>query len=104
MLIVLVPFSAALTSVYGEFEVAAIVFHLNMLLIGLLFSLAFSYAIKRGFIAPKDMARALTLRKDSFSLPITAAIALLLAAFVTPQYSYFAYLLNFVVDKILEKI
>jgi uncharacterized membrane protein len=104
MLIVLVPFSAGLTSKYGFLETAAIFFHANMLAIGLLFFLGICYAIRKKFIFPWAAKKARKAQIESFSLPVTALLAILFAAFISPQYSYFMYFLNPVIDIIGKKV
>jgi uncharacterized membrane protein len=104
MLIVFVPFSAALTSKYGSLEVAAMFFHANMLAIGLLFFLGICYAIRKKFVHPWAVKKAGKARIEAFSLPVTALLAILFAAFISPQFSYLMYLLNPIVDHISKKL
>jgi uncharacterized membrane protein len=104
MLIVFVPFSAALTSKYGQLEVAAMFFHANMLAIGFLFFLGICYSIRKKFVHPWALKKAEKLRIEAFSFPITAMLAILFAAFISPQFSYAMYFLNPVVDRISKKL
>jgi len=102
MLIALVPFSASLTGAYGLFTIAAIFFHVNMLLIGILFYLSVVYAIRKGFVS--DSLKARQIKLDSLSLPLAAVSAIVFAIFAVPRWSYFAYLLTFPFDWIISKL
>jgi len=102
MLIALVPFSASLTGAYGLLSIAAVFFHVNMLLIGLLFYLSVAYAIRKGFVA--DSLKARRIKLDSLSLPLAAISAIIFAIFAVPRWSYFMYLLTFPFDWIISKL
>ena len=102
MLIALVPFSASLTGAYGILTIAAVFFHVNMLLIGLLFYISVVYAIRKGFVSDPFKARKIKL--DAISLPLAAVSAILFAVFSVPRWSYFMYLLTFPFDWIISKL
>lgn len=89
MFVALVPFSTELTGDYGGLVTSNVIFHVNMLMIGLLLSASWFYAYKNGLM---DVERDQYLRalKRSLLMPVAAIAALLLTPF-TPGYSSIAY-------------
>ncbi len=101
MLIAIVPFSVSLTSGFGPFELSAIIFHTNMLIISLLSYLSITYAIRKGFTLSRRRAKKIQIA--CLSLPCAAIVAIALA-FFTPRFSYLAYFLVFGFDYLIPRI
>ena len=84
MAITFVPFSTSLVGRYGQFQLAQLIFDLNMLAIGVLWYLNWQYASNNGLIDEKVLPYADHIRRSNLSLPILAMIAIV-ASFVTPR-------------------
>ncbi|MGB9837246.1 TMEM175 family protein [Methanothermobacter sp.] len=89
MFVAMVPFSTELTGDYGEFVTSNIIFHLNMLMVGILLSVSWFYAYRNGLVdVEKDhYLRAL---KMNMLMPFAAILALIITPF-KPEYSSIAY-------------
>jgi len=92
MSIAIVPFSTSIIGKYGEFQLAQVIFDLNMLIIGLLWYANWSYASRKGFVAEKVMPYAVHIRRSNLVLPILALIAIAVS-FVSPVGSFFTFVL-----------
>jgi uncharacterized membrane protein len=92
MSIALVPFSTAITGRYGQFQLAQLIFDVNMLIIGLLWYANWSYASRKGFVAEKVMPYAVYIRRSNLALPILALIAIVVS-FISPIGSFFVFVL-----------
>ena len=92
MSIALMPFSTAITGRYGQFQLAQLIFDVNMLIIGLLWYANWSYASRKGFVAEKVMPYAVHIRRSNLALPILALIAIVVS-FISPVGSFFVFVL-----------
>jgi uncharacterized membrane protein len=92
MAIALVPFSTAVIGRYGQFQLAQLLFDVNMLIIGLLWYTKWSYASRKGFVAEKVMPYAVHIRRSNLALPILALIAIAVS-FISPIGSFYVFVL-----------
>lgn len=100
LLVALVPFSTNLVGDYGYLTVPMVFFHINLLLIGLLYNLNWHYAVKQNYIDESvDQEFIDSYKKINLTLPICALIATGLA-FITPEFSSVVYLVIFFVKRI----
>ncbi len=100
----LVPFSTSLMSEYHELVSAAIVFELNMLLIGLAFCVQWIYATGRRRLVEEDLAEMIIIkgRRMNLMLVVVSATAPFLA-FLDPHYSLLTFTLIPVTFALLRK-
>ncbi len=84
MAITFVPFSTSLVGRYGSFQLAQLIFDLNMLAIGVLWYLNWQYASNNGMIDGTVKPYAEHIRRSNLALPALAIIAIV-ASFVTPR-------------------
>lgn len=89
MVVVLVPFSTKLTGNYGDLVTPNILFHLNMLTIGLLLSMSWIYTQRNGLMDIGENEYRLILKKNLL-MPLAAILALILTP-IAPEYSSTAY-------------
>ncbi len=82
MAITFVPFSTSLVGRYGQFQLAQLIFDLNMLIIGVLWYLNWQYASNNGMIDAQVEPYAEHIRRSNLALPALAVIAIF-ASFVT---------------------
>jgi uncharacterized membrane protein len=92
MSIAIVPFSTSIIGKYGQFQLAQLIFDLNMLIIGLLWYANWSYASRKGFVAEKVMPYAVHIRRSNLSLPVLAIVAMMVS-FISPAGSFFVFVL-----------
>jgi uncharacterized membrane protein len=92
MSIALVPFSTAIVGRYGQFQLAQLIFDVNMLIIGLLWYANWSYASRKGFVAEKVMPYAVQIRRSNLSLPVLAIMAITVS-FISPAGSFLVFVL-----------
>ena len=92
MSIAIVPFSTSIIGKYGEFQLAQVIFDVNMLIIGLLWYANCSYAWKKGFVAEKVLPYADLIRRSNLSLPVLAIIAIMVS-FISPAGSFLVFVL-----------
>ena len=92
MSIALVPFSTAIIGRYGQFQLAQLIFDVNMLIIGLLWYANWSYASRKGLVAEKVMPYAVHIRRSNLALPILAIIAIMVS-FISPIGSFYVFVL-----------
>ncbi|MGA9079648.1 MAG: TMEM175 family protein [Halobacteriota archaeon] len=78
MSIAIVPFSTSIIGKYGQFQLAQLIFDVNMLIIGLLWYANWYYASKKGFVVEKVMPYADQIKRSNLSLPILALMAITL--------------------------
>ena len=93
MFVGLLPFSTCLMAEYGDFQVAAIVFHGNMFLTGLLFYINWIYAAGRGRLVEEsvDGATVASTSRENLIVPALALLGLGIS-FLTPRWSMVLYL------------
>ena len=92
MSIALVPFSTAVIGRYGQFQLAELIFDLNMLIIGLLWYANWSYASRKGLVAEKVVPYAVHIRRSNLALPVLAIIAIMVS-FISPIGSFYVFVL-----------
>ena len=92
MSIAFVPFSTSVIGRYGQFQLAHLIFDLNMLCIGVLWYANWQYSSNKGFVDEKVMPYANQIRRANLSLPIVAVIAIVIS-FVSPIGSIFIFLI-----------
>lgn len=93
LFVALLPFSTSLIGNYGNYYTSSVIFNLNMLLIGLLYSLNWYYASEKGFVENLDKKTIKSLGRRNLILPILSVIALGLSFFVY-AYSGWIYILT----------
>ena len=84
MAITFVPFSTSLVGRYNQFQLAQLIFDLNMLAIGVLWYFNWQYASNNRMVDEKVKPYAEHIRRSNLSLPVLAIIAIL-ASFVTSR-------------------
>jgi uncharacterized membrane protein len=89
MLVAMVPLSTKLTGNYGDLVTPNILFHLNMLTIGLLLSISWIYTQRNGLMDIQVNEYRSVLMKNLL-MPLAAILALILTPIV-PEYSSTAY-------------
>lgn len=91
--VVLVPFSTNLTGDYSHVQIANLVFHFNMLILGLLFFIQWQYVIRCPSLlnGPVHPNRVLDSSLDRISIIMAACVGIVLSLTVSP-YSMLAYL------------
>jgi len=92
MSIAIVPFSTSIIGKYGEFQLAQLIFDVNMLVIGLLWYANWSYASRKGFVAEKVMPYAVYIRRSNLALPVLAIVAMMVS-FISPAGSFLVFVL-----------
>jgi len=92
MSIAIVPFSTSIIGKYGEFQLAQLIFDVNMLIIGLLWYANWYYASKNGFVAEKVMPYADHIRRSNLALPVLAIVAMIVS-FISPAGSFLLFVL-----------
>jgi len=94
MFIALIPFSTSLIAQHGDVQVAAVFFHCNLLVIGSIFYIHWSYATGKRHLIDPDLSAQMILLNKKRNL-VTPAISLVCIglSFLTPDWSevpYFA--------------
>ena len=92
MSIAIVPFSTALVGKYGGFQLSQIIFDINMLIIGILFYINWTYAVSKGMIIEQMMPYADKIKKSYLFLPLLAILAIIIS-FIIPYGSIFIFIL-----------
>jgi len=94
MFIALIPFSTSLIAEHGDVQVAAVFFHCNLLVIGSIFYIHWSYATGKGhLIDPNLSAQTILLNKKRNLVTPTISLVCIGLSFLTPDWSevpYFA--------------
>jgi uncharacterized membrane protein len=93
MFIALIPFSTSLIAEHGDVQIAALVFECNLLAIGLIFYVHWSYATGKHHLINPDLSaqRILLNKKRNLVMPVVSLIAIGLS-FLTPDWSEVPYL------------
>ena len=104
LFVALMPFSTSLVGNYGQYITANIIFHLNMFLIGILYSFNWYYASEKHMIDKKlDKEFIQYLRRSNLILPVLSLIAIFLSFFIY-SWSSLIYILSPVLISIYRKI
>lgn len=92
MFIVFIPFSTQLIGEYENVRLANVIFELNMLIIGMLFYIQWTYALNNNLtdLAPGGLDVTLS-KKRNLVIPIVSLLAIALSL-LTPQWSTLIYL------------
>jgi uncharacterized membrane protein len=100
--VVLVPFSTNLTGDYSHVQIANLVFHFNMLILGLLFLIQWQYFIRCPSLlnGPVHPDRVLDSSLDRLSIITAACVGIVLSLTFSP-YSMLAYLVVPIAIRIL---
>lgn len=93
MFIALIPFSTSYIADYGDFTIATLVFHCNMLLIGLTFFINYVYATINHRMVDKDLDNKIIVegRKRNLIIPVISLLAILVS-FFSPRWSSMPYM------------
>gem|GEM_PF-202396 len=83
MTIAFVPFSTSLVGRYGQFQLAQLIFDVNMLIIGVLWYINWRYASNNELVDETVMPYTDHIRQSNLALPALAVIAIA-TSFVTP--------------------
>ncbi|MCE5214657.1 MAG: DUF1211 domain-containing protein [Methanobacterium sp.] len=92
MSIAIFPFSTSMMGKYGVFQLSQIIFDVNMLIIGILSYVNWTYAAKKGMIIENVMPYADKIKLSFLFLPILSLIAILIS-FIIPYGSIFVFIL-----------
>ncbi len=104
LFVALMPFSTSLVGNYGQYITANIIFHLNMFLIGILYSFNWYYASEKHMIDKKlDKVFIQYLRRSNLILPVLSLIAIFLSFFIY-SWSSLIYILSPVLISIYRKM
>jgi uncharacterized membrane protein len=94
LFVALLPFSTSLIGNYGHFYTSSVIFNLNMLLIGLLYSLNWYYASANNMVDEKlDKKFIKYVRRSNLILPTLSLIAIILS-FLIFSLSAWIYILT----------
>ncbi len=92
MSIAIVPFSTSMVGKYGGFQLSQLIFDINILVIGILSYLNWTYAANRGMIIEQVMPYADKIKKTFLTLPLLAILAMIIS-FIIPYGSIFVFIL-----------
>lgn len=92
MSIAIVPFSTSIIGKYGQFQLAQLIFDLNIFIIGISFYLNWYYAARKEFINDNVLPYTKEIQRTNLSQPIIAIIAIIVS-FITPIGSIFIFIL-----------
>jgi uncharacterized membrane protein len=102
MFVALVPFSTNFVSDYGSHQIPMLFFNFNMLIIGIFFSLNWTYVTRKDYfiegMTQKNIDR---VKRINYELPFVALIAIGVT-FISPQWSPFSYILLFFLRNIIN--
>ncbi len=94
MFIALVPFSTALAGDYGDAQVSVIVMEMNILIIGIMFYIHWSYATSHPQLLHKPLDRkGINLGKDIYIIIILISLTAMGLSFISPPLSAALYIL-----------
>lgn len=100
LLVALVPFSTNLVGDYGYLTVPMVFFHLNLLLIGLVYNWNWYHASSHGFLDESLDENFIRSQKIiNLTLPVCALVAIVVS-FFAPEYSPMIYILTFFVKRV----
>ncbi len=92
MSIAIVPFSTSMVGKYGGFQLSQLIFDINILVIGILSYLNWTYAASRGMIIEQVMPYADKIKKTFLALPLLAVLAMIIS-FIIPYGGIFVFIL-----------
>lgn len=92
MSIAIVPFSTTMVGKFGGFQLSQFIFDINMLIIGILFYVNWTYASSKGMIVEHMMPYADKIKRSYLFLPLLAILAMIIS-FIIPYGSIFIFIL-----------
>lgn len=103
MFVVLVPFTTELMEEYNSVSLAAIIFHLNLLIIGFINYIQYRYAFTHKLISANISPSRIVIvfRKNMVIMPV--AVAAIIIALFSPDYSSLIYLTIPFIMRYLER-
>ncbi len=94
MFIALVPFSTAMAGDYRDAQISAIVMETNILILGIIFYIHWSYATTHPQLLHKPLAKdEINLGKDIYVIIILISLAAIGLSFISPPFSVSLYIL-----------
>ena len=100
LFVALLPFSTSLIGDYGQYYTSNVIFNLNMLLIGLFYSLNWYYATEKGLVDENlDEKTIKFLRRSNLILPLLSIVAIILSFFIY-TWAEWAYVLTPIIIRI----
>lgn len=92
--IVFIPFSTDLAGDYDRIQSAVVIFHINLLIIGVLFLVHWSYLTKSYHLADPNLDSYTKIRRfwGLVTIPVCALLGIAVS-FISPPDSFYAYLL-----------
>jgi TMEM175 potassium channel family protein len=104
LFVALMPFSTSLVGNYGHYITANVIFHMNMFLIGILYSINWYYASEKHMIDENlDNVFIQYIRRSNLILPVLSLIAIFLSFFIY-SWSSWIYILSPVLINIYRKV
>lgn len=95
MFLALMPFSTSLAGDYLNFHTAAIIFHVNYLILSFLLFVSWSYASKNNLIDEKIDLKTVRINRDILLVMLAACLLALIISFFSPIISNLSYFLVF---------
>lgn len=94
MFIALVPFSTALAGDYGNAQISALVMEVNILILGIMFYIHWSYATSHLQLLHKPLdKKEINLGKDVYIIIILISLVAIGLSFISPPFSVALYIL-----------
>jgi uncharacterized membrane protein len=94
MFIALVPFSTGLAGDYGDAQISALVMEVNILILGIMFYVHWSYATSHPQLLHKPLDKNdINLGKDIYIIIIVISLAAIGLSFISPPFSAALYIL-----------
>lgn len=94
MFIALVPFSTALAGDYGNAQISVIMMEMNILILGIMFYIHWSYATSHPQLLHKPLDKeGVNLGKDIYIIIILISLAAMGLSFISPPFSAALYIL-----------
>lgn len=91
MSIAIVPFSTSMVGKYGGIQLSQIIFDLNMLVIGILSLINWTYAVSKGMITPEIMPYTDKIKYSFLALPLLSVLAIFIS-FIIPYGSIYVFI------------
>ncbi len=93
MFIALVPFSTALAGDYGDAQVSVVVMEMNILILGIMFYIHWSYVTSHPQLLHKSLDKeGINLGKDIYIIIILISLAAIGLSFISPPFSAALYI------------
>jgi uncharacterized membrane protein len=95
MFLALMPFSTSLAGDYPNFHTAAIIFHVNYLVLSFMLFLSWTYASKNNLIDEKIDPKTVRINRDILVVMVAVCVLALIISFFSPIISNLSYFLVF---------